>query len=46
MYQVIADGIPWEDADGNTEWPYEEAVALAEVVESQGYIVQNILKEN
>lgn len=37
MFQIIADGTPWEDSDGRTEWTAFEAGALAEVVESQGY---------
>lgn len=37
MFAVIADGIEWEDSDGLTEWPWEEAVSLAELLESMGY---------
>jgi hypothetical protein len=36
-YQVIADGIAWEDSDGRTEWPRAEADSLADHLASQGY---------
>jgi hypothetical protein len=36
-YQVIADGIAWEDSDGRTVWPRAEADALADHLASQGY---------
>lgn len=39
-WQVIADGIPWTDADGNTHWTRGDAVGLAELVESLGYTVE------
>lgn len=40
LWQVIADGIPWEDADGRTSWERGEAIALAEKVENQKYTVE------
>jgi len=40
MYQLIADGIPWVDSDGNDTWDYWSVVSLAEVVESQGHEVE------
>jgi len=39
MYQIIADGTPWIDSEGATEWPGPEADALAELLERQGYEV-------
>ena len=45
MYEVVVDGIPWTDADGNEEWTLFEANALAEKIERQGYtdvIVQEV----
>jgi len=35
--QVIADGMPWVDADGLDRWPYDEACALAASLEAQDY---------
>lgn len=37
MYQVIVDGIAWEDSDGKSEWPKIEADTLADHLASQGY---------
>jgi hypothetical protein len=39
MYQVIADGIPWVDADGKDEWEWDEAVMLAAMLEGVDYAV-------
>ena len=39
-FTIIADGIGWTDADGAEQWPEPEALALAELVESQGYEVE------
>ena len=37
-YQVVVDGIPWEDADGNDTWDTEsEAASVARHCERQGY---------
>jgi predicted RNA-binding Zn-ribbon protein involved in translation (DUF1610 family) len=40
VFELIADGIRWEDADGRTSWPGREAAALAEVVGGLGYQVE------
>lgn len=40
IYQVLADGEPWIDSDGLTEWPYPEALSLGELLESLGYEVE------
>ena len=37
-YQVMVDGIPWEDADGHDAWETErEANSVAESVEPLGF---------
>ena len=36
-YQVIAEGIEWEDSDGRTTWPYDEAEHVAQRVRDNGY---------
>jgi len=40
VFQIIADGQAWTDADGNDCWPAFETEALAEVIESQGYDIE------
>ena len=40
MAQITADGTPWVDSDGTDEWTWQEASALAEVLERQGYSVE------
>jgi len=40
MFQIIADGAYWEDADGQDTWTAFEIDALAELVESQGYDIE------
>ena len=37
MFVIIVDGIPWQDADGKTEFTGFEVDALCEVIASQGY---------
>ena len=36
-YQVIAEGVEWEDSDGRTTWPYDEAEHVAQRVRDNGY---------
>jgi len=42
MYQLIADGIPWIDGDGNDQWSCAEASALADMLENMGYTVKMV----
>ena len=42
FYMVIADGEIWEDSNGDTEWPYSEAAAIADSLEYIGYITDII----
>jgi hypothetical protein len=37
MFMILADGIPWEDSDGNTEWTEREVTPLASLLETMGY---------
>lgn len=39
MFELIADGIPWEDMDGQIMWPEREAITLAAALETIGYEV-------
>jgi hypothetical protein len=39
-WQVIADGLPWQDADGLQRWTRRDADSLAGHVESLGYRVE------
>ena len=39
MFRVIADGTPWIDPDGHTEWAENDAASLADHVSSLGYAV-------
>lgn len=40
MYQIIADGQAWKDADGRDSWPFAEAATLAEMLDGMGYQVE------
>ena len=40
MYQVIADGMPWIDADGKKEFSRMEAEELFDRLEHLGYSVE------
>jgi hypothetical protein len=40
MFEVIADGTAWIDPDGACSWPEGDALALAELLERQGYTVE------
>jgi hypothetical protein len=42
-YQVIADGIAWEDS-GRTEWPRAEADTLADHLTSQRYTDVEVIR--
>ncbi len=38
MFELIVDGIPWQDSDGNTSWNENEAITLAAMLEDRmGY---------
>jgi hypothetical protein len=40
MYGILADDIPWRDADGRETFSYEDACALAGVLEHLGYATE------
>jgi hypothetical protein len=40
LWQVIADGIPWEDGDGKSAWERREADSVAAHVETLGYAAE------
>lgn len=37
LWLIMADGLPWCDSEGAEEFPYEEAVTLAAMLEGMGY---------
>ena len=37
MYEVLADGTAWQDADGREVFSYTEACTLADMLERMGY---------
>lgn len=37
MFQITADGQAWVDADGRDSWIQGEALALANLLERNGY---------
>jgi hypothetical protein len=44
MFMIIADGIPWADADGNTEFTDSGVDAQCEVIASQGYAFIQVIE--